>query len=213
MILSFYNQKGGSGKTTLSINTATALGMAGLRTLLVDADPQGSATRCREERDKVQPDAPSYFTLTGGATPALHKEIQGLARGFDYVVIDGVPRNTDLSRSIALASDVIFIPVTPSPFDVWATEEGLDLIEQALMYKPGLRMAFVLTRKIAGTRIEREVRDALQKSDIPLLQSEVTERTVFAYSAKDGLTVFESRDADEACAEINALKHEILKWK
>ena len=64
------------------------------------------------------------------------------------MVIDGPPRVTELARSIILAADVVVIPVQPSPLDVWAATETVDLIKEARMFKEGLRAVIAINCKI-----------------------------------------------------------------
>ena len=115
MIFGFFNQKGGVGKSTLSICLAASLARTGARVLLIDADPQGSALDWAAARQ-----GPPLFTVVGFPRPSIHKEIGQIGQGYDHIVIDGPPRVTDLARSAIMASDVVVIPVQPSPYDIWA---------------------------------------------------------------------------------------------
>jgi chromosome partitioning protein len=117
MIVGLLNQKGGVGKTTLSVNLAASLARSGARVLLIDADPQGSALDWAAARDGVP-----LFPVVGLPRPTVHKEIGALGYGYDHIFIDGPPRVTDLARSALLAADVVLIPVQPSPYDIWAAE-------------------------------------------------------------------------------------------
>ena len=79
----------------------------------------------------------------------------------DFVVIDGAPQAADLAVSAIKAANFILIPVQPSPYDIWATAELVDLVKQRMEITDGkLRAAFVVSRAIKGTRIGNEITDA-----------------------------------------------------
>lgn len=130
-------------KTTLSIHTASELARLGNRVLLIDADPQGSALAWASTRQNPT------FTVIGMPKPMIHKEIDLIRGGYDYVIIDGPPRGDELARSILQASDLVVIPLLPSPLDVWAAPETVDLIRAAQIHKPNLRCCLAINRKIA----------------------------------------------------------------
>lgn len=65
-----------------------------------------------------------------------------------------------------MASDLVLIPVQPSPYDVWAAKEIVDLIHEAHVFKPTLKAAFVINRKIVNTALGRDVADALAEYPI-----------------------------------------------
>ena len=166
MILSFLNQKGGVGKTTLCINIADALARRGKSVLLVDADPQGSALDWAAARQSEP-----LFPVAGLPKASIHKELPALAKGFEIVLIDGPPRVYEVARSAIMASDCVIVPVQPSPYDVWAAKEIVDLLHEAAIYKQNLKSAFAINRKIVNTALGRDVVDALAEYPFPVLNA------------------------------------------
>jgi chromosome partitioning protein len=206
MIISLLNQKGGVGKTTLAVHLATALSQRGKRVLMVDADPQGSALDWAASREGEK-----AFPVIGLPKATLHKELPKMAANYDYLVIDGAPRVYDVARSAIMASDLVLIPVQPSPYDVWAAKEIVDLITDVRPFKDNLKSVFVINRKIVNTAIGRDVTEALSEYDLPVLKSQVCQRVSFAESAGRGQTVLEIELGSLASQEIEALTTEVME--
>lgn len=204
-VISVLNQKGGVGKTTLSINLASALKAAGHCVLLVDADPQGSSMDWAAARE-----AEPLFSVVSCAKPTIHKTVADIGSGKDFVIIDGAPRVTDLARSCIMASDLVLIPVQPSPYDIWASQEIVDLIKEAGVYKPELQAAFVINRKIPNTAIGRDVEGALAEFELPVIETTIGQRVIFAESAAAGLSVLEQDAKSQATKEITTLAQNVL---
>jgi chromosome partitioning protein len=156
MIVALLNQKGGVGKTTLATHIAGELAMRGQHVVLLDADPQGSSLDWTQRRS--QQGLPRLFSAVGLARETLHQEAPELARRADHVVIDGPPRIAALARSALLAAERVLIPVQPSPYDLWASAEMVALIREAQVFRPALRAAFVINRRVSTTVIGREAR-------------------------------------------------------
>lgn len=206
MILSILNQKGGVGKTTLAVHVATAVARQGARVLLVDADPQGSALDWSAMRV-----SDPLFPVIGLPKAILHRELPKLAADYDHVVIDGPPRVYDVARSAIMASDFVVIPVQPSPYDVWAAKEIVDLLNEASTFKESLRSAFVINRKIVNTAIGRDVAEALAGYPVRVLNTAIGQRVAFAESAGQGSTVLDLDPNSAASREVLALTREILE--
>jgi chromosome partitioning protein len=205
MKISVQNQKGGVGKTTLAIHISHALSLKKARVLLVDADPQGSARDWAAAREDKPP-----FSVIGLDRPTLHRDLPPLAKDYDHVVIDGPPRVSDLARSAIIASDLVVVPIQPSPYDVWAADEVIKLIEEASVFKENLKSVFVINRRIVNTAIGRDVGEALADYAIPVLKTVISQRVGFAESAASGRTVLDTDPKGAAAKEILALTKEIL---
>ena len=195
MIISVQNQKGGVGKTTLAIHISHAISLTTkARVLLIDADPQGSARDWSAARQTE-----ALFPVVAIDRPVLHREIPKLAPDYDHIIIDGIS-----------AADLVVIPVQPSPYDVWAAQEIINLIKEASVFKENLKAVFAINRKIVNTAIGRDVSEALTSFELPVLTAQICQRIAFAESAATGQTVLETEPKGAAAKEIKAIVKEIL---
>lgn len=202
-VIAVLNQKGGSGKTTIATHLARALQLSGDDVLLVDSDPQGSA----RDWAAVREDQP--LTVVGIDRPTIERDLKNITQK-DYVIIDGAPQAADLAVSAIKAADFILIPVQPSPYDIWATADLVDLVKQRIELTDGkLQAAFVVSRAIKGTRIGQDVTEALKEYGLPVLQSRITQRVIYPGTAAAGKTVFDEMLDSAASLEIQALCDEI----
>jgi chromosome partitioning protein len=203
-VIAILNQKGGVGKTTLAVHLATAMARKKRSVILLDADPQGSALDWAAARH-----GDPLFPVVGLPKSSIHKELPALAMNYELVIIDGPPRVEGVARSAIMAADLVLVPVQPSPYDVWAAKEIIDLLNEATIFNPNLRKAFVINRKIANTAIGRDVADALSDYPIPVLEAAICQRVAFAESATQGLTVYELDPAMLASQEMDTLAEEV----
>jgi len=213
-IVSFLNQKGGVGKTTLTVNVADALARQhGKRTLLIDADPQGSAVDWGAVRNQKhnENDGDILFPVVSLTTDAIQKEIKLLARDFDCVCIDGPPRINKVVAATIMASDLVLIPIQPSAYDVWATAEINEMIDYSKEQKPALKTAFVINSKIKNSVLGRDVHEALAEYSLPIMNTEICNSMAFKRSASEGKSVLQTAPKSPAAEEVTKLTTEVLE--
>ena len=206
MIVSVLNQKGGSGKTTIATNIARALQIGGSKVLLVDADLQGSA------RDWAVANEEQPVPVIALDRPQLLKnDIKMISEPYDWTVVDGAPQLQEMAASCISASDIILIPVQPSPYDIWACSDLVDTIKarQALTDNGQPKAFFVVSRMIQGTSLAADIVETLKDYELDSLKNMTVQRQIYAKSAVSGLSVMDAEPGGKAEDEIMAIVKEL----
>lgn len=203
MIISLVNQKGGVGKTTAAINLASGLAEAGNRTLVVDSDPQGSVVQWQSIADGEE------FEAVHLPDPELKKKIKALRRRYDYIVIDSPPAIEEITRAVIEVSNLAIIPIAPSPLDIWSSKETIDLVDALGKRYRQLKANILIYRKITGTRLGREARDAMHSYDVGILKTEISQRIAYVEAMIAGLSILKYAPLSAAAVEIRSLCEEI----
>ncbi len=207
-VFSVANQKGGTGKTTLSMNLAVGLSKRG-RTLIIDADPQGSAGQWAGLSTDERPFPVSVISVAGN----LAREVGRMRQDYQYLIIDCPPTlETGVAQSAMSISDKVFIPILPSPVDLWASVRLADAIEQVKIGNSQLQAYILINQLELRSAMSRSMSQALAEFDIPALQSCLRRRAVYRNSALEGLSVYcMGKRGESAVQEVEHLIEEILR--
>lgn len=204
-VISFLQEKGGSGKTTMSTNIARGLILREYDVLLVDADPQGSA------RDWNEKNSATLVPVVGLDRETIATDLKGVMSGYDFVIIDGAPQISRLSAAAVRASDLVLIPVQPSPYDIWASLNLVELIKGRREITDGSPdAAFIVSRVIKNTKLSNEVSEILCEYGIPVFKSFTSQLVVYPTTAAQGCSVFDCGPS-AAQEEISKIIDEILE--
>lgn len=205
-VIAVVNQKGGTGKTTLTMNLAAGLARRG-RTLVVDADPQGSAGQWARMSSERKPFPASVFAVAG----PLDRELESLRRDYDFVVIDCPPTLEGGAVNGALAAaDLALIPVLPSPVDLWGSVRMGTGLEDAQRANRDLQARIVVNQLEVRSALSRAMKHALMEIDIPALEQTLRRRAIYRRSALEGSSVYDlGKPGQAAAAEIEAIIEEV----
>ncbi|MEI6709325.1 MAG: ParA family partition ATPase [Methylococcales bacterium] len=207
-IISLSNQKGGVGKTTLSMQIAGALSRSN-KVLIADIDPQGSAVTWSSSASDESP-FPAHVIGLNAAKGKVHNEIRKYVDDYDFIIIDCPPSiNSTETQSALLISDLALIPILPSPPDIWASVGIVQIIENAKTVNENLQARLVLNQKQANRTLATESLAILENFQIPLAKTTLTQREIYRQCAAFGGTVFDFGKREAAIQEIESLCQEI----
>jgi len=211
-VITVCNQKGGSGKTTVSMQLAGSLAHRGFKVLVVDADPQGTATRWAASAEDETPFPASVVGLSAASTK-VHREVKKFVDDYDFIIIDCPPAaDSPVPQSALLIADVALVPVIPSPLDLWASVGIRKVIEGVMSINETLQARLVVNQCQPHTNLAKEVMEVLPEFGIQPSKTQLHQRTVYRQSAVFGQTVHDfGKPAAPAIAEIQALTDEVLE--
>ena len=205
-VISFSNQKGGSGKTTLSANLAVLWSNSGYKVAVIDADAQNSLTYWLEARKKYYGKDDIGITSYNFDVRNLKEEIKQIKRKYNFIIIDSPPSITFDTIQIIKASDRVFVPVQPSPLDVMATVPFINLVKQEkknpiiflnrVMPRVRLTDAMILRLRYAGAKIARSC---------------ISSKVLFAETFSVGRGVIDISVTSDAAKEIINAGNEIIR--
>ncbi|MDZ5730924.1 ParA family partition ATPase (plasmid) [Enterobacter sp. D2] len=201
-IIAILNGKGGVGKTTSTINIATAIQRKGFSVAVVDTDPQGSISNWFDEEKCA-------FDLTEAASEKEVYQVRKSLKSYDYVIIDGAAAISAISSAAVMVSDLVVIPVTPSPLDFAACGAILAVIEARQDLQP-VEARFLITKKIPHSKMLSVLKDSIEDTGVPAFRTSISQRQAYVKVMLDGSTVFDTDDG-AAKGEIDVLTNEILE--
>lgn len=200
-------QKGGAGKTTVTLNSAVAAQAAGRNVLVLDLDPQRSATAWYEQREAQTPVVVAIppETVAKALPDALAR---AKSNQFDLVLIDTPGRDAFAVNAAMQAADFCLIVTRPTVADLraqWATVEAIQRF-------PGKRAAFVLNQcHHNGRRADAARQGALAAFPFPALSTQLSNRTEYQDAYANAAGVTEGATGTRACDEVAALWLELQR--
>jgi len=206
MIITVGGTKGGGGKTTIATNLAVMRARGGYDVLLIDADPQGTASTFTVLRNTSTNDGARYTSVR-----LLGEEIlnayASLKSKYQDIVIDAGGRETDSHRAALGIADVALIPFQPSSFDIWELGKAAKVVKEMRTMNQKLK-AFTLINLAdpRGTDNDAAADYAGEVEGLSFIPQPIVSRKAFKRAAAAGLSVVEVRPPDQkAIEEIQAL--------
>ena len=200
LTIAVISQKGGAGKTTLAIHLAAAATAAGRVSLILDADPQATASRWSQWRSGREPEV-----IDCASPPLLSSKLTAAAElGAEIAVIDTPPHADSMAAAACRAADLVLIPCRPRAFDLDAIQTTADLV------KASGKPAFVVFT--AGPQrapnLYREAAEVVTGYGLKVAPVALSERAVYHHSTAEGKTAQETEPEGRAAAEVA----ELWKW-
>ena len=202
-IITVATMKGGSGKSTLASCLAVHWHLGGRRPIIIDADPQRSIARLAA-RERALGGVPVVENATEHACELARRH----AVSGGLVIIDTPGFRSETTTKCLGASDFVLVPVKASPFDVDRMLDTLNmLINSANDRRPIFRC--LLTQTTRDSVVAKHIRTELVAAGFPLLESEMTNRVIYAEAALWGATPSLIENSGPAARDVAAIAAEV----
>jgi chromosome partitioning protein len=204
-VIAVIQQKGGVGKSTITANLAAELIQLGRRVILLDLDPQQSLTQWAQMgagllKTRVRP-----VDIEERKHQAFRTAVDTAKAEADHVILDSPPGFPEAGMLAALVADIALLPVTPSPLDLMAAKQALELIREAQRQRGGKRpvIAFIPSKVVQSTTLGRDLPENLKALGEAVLPG-ISQRIAVAEAVLEGLTVREYVAGSDSTAEFGA---------
>jgi len=204
-VIALVGNKGGAGKTTLSVNLAAGISQTS-SIAVIDADPQGSSLQWRA----IAGDNANFPVYA--PTFSLKQQAESYAKQKDFVLVD-CPPSVQAQQTIAVLefADIVLMPVQPSPIDLWATVHTEKAISEARETNPNLKALLVINQLESRTTLSKMVRDVLDEIALPVADTAIRRRAIYRNSALEGKSVYGvGKRGVDAVDELNSLIQEVI---
>lgn len=204
------NSKGGCGKTTIASNLASLYATGGVKSVLMDYDPQGSSLQWHQLRTGK---LAHIHLINASKTSKRQTRSWQLAvpPGTERLVIDapaGV--NGILLQEMLGRADVILIPVIPSPIDIHATSDFIrDLLLVGRIRSLGVHAGVVANRVRRETPLYEPLRRFLNSLRIPFITT-LTDTDSYVRAAECGMGIYELPEDETALEREQWLP--LIRW-
>jgi chromosome partitioning protein len=172
--------------------------------VFIDADPQGSAVQWHAIEGNKS------FEILHHPSPVHATDIRQLSMNYNYVIIDAPPAIGDISKAILAVTDLAIIPLSPSALDVWSCWGTLKMIDEIRPLNSDIEVKLLINRKIPGTKIGRDSREAMKQFQMDVFNTELCQRVAFIDAMTSGVSVMQYAPHSKAAGEIERLCEEII---
>ena len=205
-IITFANQKGGSGKTTLSANLAVLWANSNYKVAVIDADAQQSLTNWLEARKKYYREEPTGIDSYPYDVRNLAEDLKQIKRKYNFIIIDSPPSITYETIEIVKCSDRVFVPAQPSPLDLMATIPFLNMVR-----KQRRSSLVILNRVLPRAKLTEAMIMRLRYAGAKIARSRISGKIIYAETFSVGRGVVDISVTSEASKEIIKVGNEILR--
>lgn len=216
LIIAIFNQKGGCTKTASSMQLAGAMAAAGIKTGIIDMDPQSTATLWSMQTRPGRPEFPAKVVSLGVMKETFLEKLGPLVEAYEVLIIDCPPAiESSVPWAALLVADLAIIPVIPVMDNVWASKIAEDLVfkareERKKQKMPGdLRAVFLLQQQRRGTVFEVCEESLRQGARLPILETKIALRNIYPESQLYGTHVT-AMGKSPAAVEITSFRDEVL---
>jgi chromosome partitioning protein len=207
LIITLAHQKGGVGKSTLATNLRGYFAGGGYKAALVDIDPQGSVSKLVRTFASQEGREPEHIIERGSFKD--YGELLKLLEAYDIAIIDTPPYLSKELEDVFEITNMVLVPCKASPLDFLAIGDTLDLIREAKLKRKELIAAVVMTMTITGTDFTSSIRKELEKTEFPVLKTEIGNRVAYMRSLLRANTVLGDENR-KAWDEVESLGKEII---
>jgi chromosome partitioning protein len=211
-IIMVTNQKGGAGKTNAAVHLAGTCVRRKLKTLLIDADRQATATKWVAQAEENNPHKIRVMGLAE-ADAKIAQQIKQYVEDYEMIIIDCPPSvESPIPQVLLMIADLAIVPIVPKPGDLWASTDLLELAERAMVLNPNLKVRLLGSNVIANLAMSKHSLEnmATLRASAPLFNTRLHQRTAYVEAMLTGDSVhYFGSAAKPAISEIENLFDEV----